>query len=33
MSMLIPSEMMESMVAKTEKRDGNYKDLPKKKMG
>lgn len=31
MSMLIPSEMMESMVAKGEKRDGNYKDLPKKK--
>ena len=31
MSMLIPSEMMESMVSKGEKRQGNYKDLPKKK--
>ena len=30
MSMLIPSEMMEAMVAKGEKRAGNYKDLPKK---
>jgi len=30
MSMLIPSEMMEAMVSKGEKRVGNYKDLPKK---
>jgi len=30
MSMLIPSEMMEAMVSKGEKRPGNYKDLPKK---
>lgn len=30
MSMLIPSEMMEAMVSKGEKRAGNYKDLPKK---
>jgi len=30
MSMLIPSEMMESMVAKGEKRQGKFKDLPKK---
>ncbi len=30
MSMLIPSEMMEAMVSKGEKRLGNYKDLPKK---
>lgn len=31
MSMLIPSEMMEAMVSKGEKRPGNYKDLPKRK--
>ncbi len=30
MSMLIPSEMMESMVSNKEKRPGNFKDLPKK---
>jgi len=30
MSMLIPSEMMEAMASKGEKRPGNYKDLPKK---
>jgi enoyl-CoA hydratase len=30
MSMLIPSEMMEAMQAKGEKRDGNYADLPKR---
>ena len=30
MSMLIPSEMMEAMVSKGEKRAGNYKDLPKR---
>ena len=30
MSMLIPSEMMEAMVAKGEKRQGKFKDLPKK---
>ena len=30
MSMLIPTEMMESMVAKGEKRAGKFKDLPKK---
>ena len=31
MSMLIPSEMMEAMQAKMQKRDGNYMDLPKRK--
>ena len=31
MSMLIPSEMMESMIAKGEKRPGVFKDLPKKR--
>ena len=30
MSMLIPSEMMEAMQAKGQKRDGNYADLPKR---
>ena len=30
MSMLIPSEMMESMVSAKEKRPGKFKDLPKK---
>lgn len=30
MSMLIPAEMMEAMVAKGQKRDGVYADLPKK---
>ncbi len=29
MSMLNPSEMMEAIVSKGEKRNGNYKDLPK----
>ncbi len=31
MSMLIPSEMMEAMQAKMQKRDGKFADLPKKK--
>lgn len=31
MSMLIPSEMMEAMMAGKEKRPGNYADLPKKR--
>ncbi len=31
MSMLIPSEMMESMQAKAEKRPGKFADLPKRK--
>ena len=31
MSMLIPSEMMEAMIAGKEKRPGKFKDLPKKK--
>jgi len=30
MSMLIPTEMMEAMQAKGQKRDGNYADLPKR---
>ena len=30
MSMLIPSEMMEAMQAKAQKRDGEFKDLPKR---
>ncbi|WP_298914469.1 enoyl-CoA hydratase-related protein [uncultured Algimonas sp.] len=30
MSMLIPSEMMEAMAAKGEKRDGTFADLPKR---
>jgi len=29
MSMLIPSEMMESMQANAQKRPGNFEDLPK----
>ncbi|MEM9599595.1 MAG: enoyl-CoA hydratase-related protein [Pseudomonadota bacterium] len=33
MSMLIPSEMMEAMMAKGQKRPGTFADLPKFKMG
>lgn len=33
MSMLVPSEMMEAMVAKGQKRAGTYADLPKVKRG
>lgn len=33
MSMLIPTEMMEAMQAKGQKRDGNYAELPKIKKG
>jgi len=31
MSMLVPSDMMEAMAAKMQKRDGKFTDLPKKK--
>jgi len=33
MSMLIPSEMMEAMQAKGQKRAGNFEDLPKTTKG
>jgi len=33
MSQLIPTEMMESMQARGQKRDGNFADLPKRKKG